>query len=609
MTENRDNFNETYNALIERIVNLTLEGKIRAKSQVYNLLAEGVKNGTGEIFERCLTEKIIVTRSQLERKIKATRVLRALETIESEWEKYQKTNQQNSLTAAAIDNLVKIDREDRLLTLVNLIDPNQNNALTLEQLQQLAKHLQTVSQQRGEADLWQIATGINLGLNTWSNLSNDLTSWLYEQNRNLGFTNDNKRVTPWQIWASKVNPSWLKRVLESLANQQAFDPLTQDLTLTDWVETAIVFQYIQRGLINFFDQRIYSEKLGAKLSISTFLTFALIWSMLTNSFERVSKNSLYSRGCFQMALQILRTFAQRDYFPLYGGIFASFSGSYLKEALDYLSIPLRYVEGTGEKARILTLIAYSNRIRGDYQQARECHQQALEIARQQQDYACEIANLNHLSRLNAIQKNYTEAINLSQRALILSRQQGNSLGQVNALANLGYSQVQEAQQLERYDPEIYQSSIEYLQQGLKLAESLQDWQSKSLCCSSLGLAYLVLERPQEAINILLQGLESAKYYGDVYLQGLLLTYLGEAYYQDKNFEQAIYMGSLGMYWLHEIGAVEWRQAASLLTVIRGKNIAAFEQTFSQERSSLIKSLGLEGYQYISEILSKYQQGN
>jgi len=88
---------------------------------------------------------------------------------------------------------------------------------------------------------------------------------------------------------------------------------------------------------------------------------------------------------------------------------------------------------------------------------------------------------------------------------------------------LGYSQVQEAQQLERYDPEIYQSSIEYLQQGLKLAESLQDWQSKSLCCSSLGLAYLVLERTQEAINILLQGLESAKYYGDVYLQGLLLT--------------------------------------------------------------------------------------
>jgi len=310
-----------------------------------------------------------------------------------------------------------------------------------------------------------------------------------------------------------------------------------------------------------------------------------------------------------MALQILRTFAQRDYFPLYGGIFASFSGSYLKEALDYLSIPLRYVEGTGEKARILTLIAYSNRIRGDYPQARECHQQALEIARQQQDSACEIANLNHLSRLNAIQKNYTEAINLSQRALILSRQQGNSLGQANALANLGYSQVQEAQQLERYDPEIYQSSIEYLKQGLKLAESLQDWQSKSLCCSSLGLAYLVLERTQEAINILLQGLESAKYYGDVYLQGLLLTYLGEAYYQDKNFEQAIYMGSLGMYWLHEIGAVEWRQAASLLTVIRGKNIAAFEQTLSQERSSLIKSIGLEGYQYISEILSKYQQGN
>jgi tetratricopeptide (TPR) repeat protein len=609
MTENKDNLNETYNALIDRIVNLTLEGKIRAKSQVYNFLVEAVENGTGEIFERCLTEKMTVTRSQLETKIKATRILRALETIESEWEKCQKTNQQNSITSSAIDNLVKIATEDRLLTLVNLIDPNQNNALTLEQLQQLAKNLQTIAQQRSEADLWQIATGINVGLNTWSNLSNDLTSWLYEQNRNLGFTNDSDRVTPWQIWAKKVNPSWLKRILESLANQQSLDDLAKDLTLTDWVETALVFQYIQRGLINFFDQRIYSEKLGAQLSISTFLTFALIWSLLTTSFEKISKDSLYSRGCFQMALQILRTFAQRDYFPLYGGIFASFSGSYLKEALDYLSIPLRYVEGTGEKARILTLIAYSNRIRGDYRQAIECHQQALEIARQQQDYPCEIANLNHLSRLYAIQKNYTEAINFSQRALILSRQQGNSLGQANALANLGYSQVQEAQQLERYDPEVYESSIEYLKQGLKLAESLQDLQSKSLCCSSLGIAYVILERPQEAINILLQGLEAAKRYGDIYLQGLLLIYLAEAYYQDKSFDKAIYMGCLGMYWLHEIGAVEWRQAASLLTVIRGKNIGEFQQILRNERPSMIKAIGVEGYEYISEILTKYQQGD
>jgi hypothetical protein len=93
------------------------------------------------------------------------------------------------------------------------------------------------------------------------------------------------------------------------------------------------------------------------------------------------------------------------------------------------------------------------------------------------------------------------------------------------------------------------------------------------------------------------------------LQGLLLIYIAEAYYQEQSFDKAIYMGCLGMYWLHEIGAIEWRQSASLLTVIQGRNSDEFNQILINERPSMIKAIGVEGYEYIKEILTKYQQGN
>jgi tetratricopeptide (TPR) repeat protein len=194
---------------------------------------------------------------------------------------------------------------------------------------------------------------------------------------------------------------------------------------------------------------VYDSKVGAKLSISTFIVFAVIWSQLAIALNQAlmsSRREILVNGCFQVSLQILRTFAQQDYFPLYGGVFASFSGNHLRDALNYLDEPLRRVEGTQEKARILSLLGYSLQVQGLYDRANSFHQQALEIARQAGDRICEIATLNHLSRLCVAQKIYNDAINYSQRALILSRQTGDRLGEANALANLGYSEVFQAKE-------------------------------------------------------------------------------------------------------------------------------------------------------------------
>jgi tetratricopeptide (TPR) repeat protein len=314
------------------------------------------------------------------------------------------------------------------------------------------------------------------------------------------------------------------------------------------------------------------------------------------------------QASFQITLQILRTFAQQSYFPLYGGIFASFTGEYLRDALSYLDEPLRQAEGTQEKARILTLLGSSARAMGQVDRAIEFHQQALEIARTANDTICEIANLNHLSRTYVAQANFNEAINYSQRAVILSRQAGDRSGEANALANLGFSEVFQARQQEYVEPEVYEMAIERLQQGLQLTERLGDRQSQALCYSSLGIAQVLADQPQAALEDLEKGISAAQFTGDVYLQGINLAYLAEAHYRLQNFSKAILTGSLGMYLLEQIGSTSWRQTAGLLIVIRGQlGETEFHNLLEQERRSIVGVIGVDGFDYVPELLKRYQE--
>ena len=375
----------------------------------------------------------------------------------------------------------------------------------------------------------------------------------------------------------------------------------------------VLLQSLRQALSTWFEQQPYDSKWGLKQTVSTYLTFAAIWCEIFNGLNdaadltRAEREQL-AQGCFQVLMQILRSFSRQPYFPMYGGIFALFSGDYLKNALSYLDEPLKRIEGTQEKARILTLLGYSQRAVGQYERAINFHQQALEIARTATDQPCEIANLNHLSRLYLAQKNYAEAINYSQRALILARQTGDRLGEANALTNLGYSEVFAAQALERMESGDYELAISYLQQGLALAERQSDRQSQSLCYNSLGIAYVVLAQPQTAIPYLEKGVKAAMASGDLYLQGLNLAYLAEACHSLSERERATRAAFLSMYLLEQIGAAEWRQPAGLLAVLQGQmGELAFEQLRRQLRAEIAGAIGVDGYDHLPKLLADYRK--
>ena len=599
---------DQYFDLIDQIIEKTLQGKIASTERVYIMLERGIESGTAEVWERCLAQRMETTKTQLDKKLKATRVMRALTTIETQYKRWQKAHQQQNAIAQATEKLTKSTADQLVTHLIQVIDINQKQPLNRDKLQQLAQSLQTAATELDNVqlaqDCQQIATGIIAGLTSFSQLEDDLISWMYEAERSIAFARE--KPNPWRLWVKKVDNPLPKQLFQTLAEQKAIADLggvTNNIELRGWVELAILLQYIQQGLVAWYDKQPYSAKFGKQLSYSTFLTFAIIWLELS---QTSTTNNHFREGCFQIMLQILRLFARRDDFPLYSGIFVSFSGEYLQNTLEYLSKPIQQIAGTQEKARILTLLGYSQRTLGRYEQALEFHQEALSIAREAQDQSCEIANLNHLSRTYVQQKDYEIAINYSQRALILARQSGNRLGETNALVNLGYSKVFAARDRDAMNTEVYNEAIAYLEQGLQLAEKTEDLQTQSLVNNSLGIAYVILAQPTSAIASLEKGVKLATMAQDVYLQGLSYNYLAEAYYSIEDLTNSVYHGCLGSYLLKQINSLEWRKSAGLITIIKGQlGDLAFDQLLTDTRSQIIAVIGVDGYDYIPQILTEY----
>jgi len=599
---------DRYFATIDALVEMTLAGRVRSKEQIYRRLERDVDAGTGEIFEACLSER--TTQFEAESGLKATRKARATKTIASEFERWQQNNRDSGDRRKALTDLQRTEPDERLLAVIRAIDPNRENAWTAARVAEFAQQLLEADppEPSDAKQFAELGNGLRDGLRVYRQLEEVIVSWIYERTAgSLGFGETAQRVGPWGLWSKRCPSHTIAALFATIDRGEPivdFVARRTDFDDRGWLELAIVLQGLQRGLVSWFDRQPYSIDAGKQVSSSAFLVFGAIWGQIAEGFASGGRLSFVDAS-FAMSLQILRAFARRDTFPLYGGVFASFGGDYLRDTLDYLERPLQRVPGTQEKARILTLLGYSQTAIGSYDRAAQFHTDALETARTAADRACEVASLNHLSRLSATQKQYQDAIDRAQRALITARQTGDRLGEANALVNLGYSQVLRQEQTERPDTELYEQAIAYLNDGLDRAEKLDDRQSLALGCYSLGVALVTVEQPSRAIDALTRGLQFARESGDLYLQGKHLLFLAEAHYALDDELTAIATASIAAFSLERIDAREWRQAASLLSALRGRLGAdAFAELFERARRQIVTAIGVEGYEAIDDLLDR-----
>jgi tetratricopeptide (TPR) repeat protein len=618
---------DRYNIFVDRLIINIENGKLLSKEHVYRILGESLETGTGEIFERALEEHSQLLQANLAaqtdevKRAKANQKLRAMKILNDAWEQWQINYQLQDTCARGLQTILNAEPQERFSTLIQVLDPNHTPVFERQHIQNLVQSLQksaeTLADDSEAFMLRQFAIGLTRGLADFDLLEGSLVSWLYEPQRQVGF--ERSKVTgPWHSWAQQITSPLPRDLFASQSSNQSAAAIPQAqarIDISAWVELSILLRYLQNGLVRWFDQQLYDAKAGLHMTGTTFVAFAMIWGELSSGFQNSPQLSERDRQtlakiCFRLSLQTLRTFAQRENFPLYGGVFASFSGESFRETISYLDQPLKEADNTQEKARILTVLGYSKAWMGHHKDAIALHQEAVNLAREVGDQRCEIANLNHLSRISLIQKDFSTSESQAQRAVILARQNGDRQGEANALANLGYSEVMIARQQESVSPEELETAIGHLERGQKLSEKQNDLQNQALCWVGLGTAYVAIEQPSQAQIALEKGLALTQQIGDRDLQALSHAYLGETFYQLNQLESAIYHACLGMYLLEQRHSKAWQQSAALVMILQGKlGTESFMDLLQQLRSHLIALIGVDGFDHLPNLLDRYRQGD
>lgn len=622
MTDSAETPRERYARFIDQMIAKTLKGEISSKEQVYQTLVAQLEPGTGEILERLLGDQANALQQQVDQaddelqQAKAGRKLRALKTLQEASDRWQSQHRQRQAVAAAVAQIADLEA-DPLLALVQVLDPNQTTPFDPAQIQQLSQGLDAAAQgddlgARGLM-LRQLAAGLRQGVAGFEPLKTVVVSWLYESSRSVGFGEAVAVAGPWQTWAKYTTSPLARDLFAGQAQNQSAAAIATQQTTYDpsaWVELMVLLRYLQMGLITWLDQQPYSLQGGRHLVGVTYFVFASIWGELSSGLRQANRlPEALALACFRQALQSLRAFAQRENFPLYGGVFASFSGTSFRETIAYLEQPLKEAENTQEKARILTVLGYSQRWLGHYDQAIALHQTALDLATAVGDQRCQVANLNHLSRVALQQRDFEASASQAQRALITARQLGDRQGESNALANLSYCEVMLARQQEVVSFEDLERPIRNLQEGQKLAQSFEDLANQTLCALGLGIAYVILEQPGQAQPALEMGIVLAGKCGEPDLRAWGYGYLAEALYQQNQVAIAVAYGCLGLYFQEQRGLSAWKQTAALVVILQGKlGAEQFAATLQQHRPSLIQKIGVDGFDYLPQLIERYRQG-
>jgi tetratricopeptide (TPR) repeat protein len=622
---------ERYTIFVDRIIINIENGKLLSKEHVYRILCESLESGTGEIFERALEGQANLLQANFAaqtdevKQAKANQKLRAMKILKDAWEQWQQNYQLQDTCARGLQTILNAEPQERLATLIQVLDPNHTPVFERQHIQLLTQLLQksadTLPDDSEAYVLRQFAIGLTRGLADFDLLEGSLVSWLYEPQRQVGFERS-KISGPWHSWAQQITSPLPRDLFAGQASNQSAAAIAQaqrSIDISAWVELSILLRYLQNGLVRWFDQQPYDAKAGMHMTGVTFIAFAMIWGELSTGFQNspqlsASDRQSLSKICFRISLQTLRTFAQRENFPLYGGVFASFSGESFRETINYLDQPLKEAENTQEKARILTVLGYSKAWMGHHRDAIYLHAEAVKLANEVGDLRCEIANLNHISRIHIMPTDFSTSESYAQRALILARQHGDRQGEANALANLGYSEVMIARQQESITPEELETAIAHLERGQKLSEKMNDLQNQALCWVGLGTAYIAIEQPSQAQIALEKGLALTQQIGDRDLQALSHAYLGETFYQLNQLELAVYHACLGMYLLEQRLEKEhskrWKQSAALVVILQGKlGAESFSNLLQQQRSHLIALIGVDGFDHLPNLIDRYRKGD
>ncbi|WP_287130043.1 tetratricopeptide repeat protein [Candidatus Cyanaurora vandensis] len=517
-----------------------------------------------------------------------------LDKIWQTWEKLRHSQRDNVLDLLATQ-LVRAPLGTELAKLVAALDPLEKvyTNFDFSKPQRVVEFLQFLRERNIDTEpakfqrLDSLINGCRLGVQGCAEVNQAILDWAYEpQQPRISF---GQSEGPWLAWGRKLSHPPLKAFLGAVGQGSLREFLGANLKLLDeplWLEFALVLRYAEFTLLDLFEQRIMSGREGDRLANATYMTFLGVWAEL--GFELANLESPLMEVSYQVGLQVLKEFAQRPYFPLYGPLLVSLSGAALGEAVVHLREPLHEVEDIPEMAKIYNLLGCALRYQGRPQEAAQFFEIATALAQRHAQTQTEAACYVNSGWALVERGSPREALVLQEKALVLTRTVGHRVGESHTLVALGHTLAA----LYRH-PE----AIDYLNRGLGLARDLGETPAESLGLLGLGLVYEATERHSEAVTMLMEARDLCVRTQDLAVLGQVFLALAEAQKSLQKTKLAVQEGVQALLLLHRLQSPRWRQAGGLLVVLRGQ---LGEEAFAETLKSVTDGMSQGGFQRLYE---------
>jgi tetratricopeptide (TPR) repeat protein/transcriptional regulator with XRE-family HTH domain len=172
----------------------------------------------------------------------------------------------------------------------------------------------------------------------------------------------------------------------------------------------------------------------------------------------------------------------------------------------------------GQASALATLGLFNGR-QGRYEEAADCHRQALTLARAIGDTLAQARALGNLALVHDEQGRYPQSARSQSQALALYRDLGDVTGQAISLSNLGLVRLRQGR---------YQQAVEHIEQALARYREVGHRFGEAIALTNLGAVRYRQGDYQQAADLQLQAMGLARELGDRRVAAWALTRLGEA---------------------------------------------------------------------------------
>ncbi|MFX1503356.1 MAG: tetratricopeptide repeat protein [Promethearchaeota archaeon] len=188
------------------------------------------------------------------------------------------------------------------------------------------------------------------------------------------------------------------------------------------------------------------------------------------------------------------------------------------------------INNISSKSYFLNFLGLITQIKGNYANALEHYENALQIDQSLNDVAGIGSDINNIGSIYLTTGKYDKALENYHQALEIAEKLDDKGSKVTCLNNLG--RVHEV----RHEFDL---ALENYSEAIKITEEVGDLNSKALLLNNIGMIYRAKEEDERAIKYFDESVQISDLLGDIYGKIIVLNNIGRVYDESKDYEKAL----------------------------------------------------------------------